>query len=264
MHDKRGKTNIEKPLVSKRNKRFILHDSNGFEHGEKINIMDVKSFIARRKTHEDVKEQLHAIWLSFQIPLQSHGQRMMETGMEDFLRDKKITLGDIPTVLVFTKYDKLVDEIENRWEEEGRVYGESDVEIEAEQYLKKHCIERIERLTGEYNVSYQAVSTKARHQDRLKDLVQLTYQKVAEHFVQQQGTGPSAVTTVTCMAQRMDPSLNIAASINVGKRRYWEAVFSGHDFSGHKIEDCLNVIHIDIVKVWNLCDPSEVRFSCEC
>ncbi|KIM69150.1 hypothetical protein SCLCIDRAFT_89755, partial [Scleroderma citrinum Foug A] len=26
-HDKRGKANIEKPLVSKRNKRFILHDS---------------------------------------------------------------------------------------------------------------------------------------------------------------------------------------------------------------------------------------------
>ena len=43
---------------------------------------------------------------------------------------------------------------------------------------------------------------------------------------------------------------------------YWQAVFSvGNDFSGHKIQDCLRVIHTDIVKVWNLCDPSEVRFT---
>ena len=54
---------------------------------------------------------------------------------------------------------------------------------------------------------------RAHYRERLKELVQLTYQKVSEHFVQQQGSGPSAVSTVTVMAQRMDPSLNIAASI---------------------------------------------------
>ncbi|KAL4072067.1 hypothetical protein J3A83DRAFT_2965511 [Scleroderma citrinum] len=205
-------------MVSKRNQRFILHDSEGFEPGENNNIELAKSFIKRRRTHEDVKEQLHAIWLSFQIPLQTYGQRMLETGMEDFLRDKKNILGDIPTVFVFTKYDKLCDEIENRWVEEGREYDESDVDEEAEQYLKKNCMERIERLTGEYNVPWLAVSTKARYQSKLKDLVQLTYQKVAEHFVQQQGTGPLAVTTVTGMAQRIDASLHIATSITIGAR----------------------------------------------
>ncbi|KAL4065585.1 hypothetical protein V8B97DRAFT_2070717, partial [Scleroderma yunnanense] len=259
-HDKRGRANIEKPLVSNRNKRFILHDSNGFEPGENNNIAVVKSFIKRRRNHKDVKEQLHAIWLSFEIPLETYGQRMMETGMEDFLREKRSILGDIPTVFVFTKYDKLVDAIESKWEDEGKEYSESDVEIAAEQYLKKHCIERIEQLTGEYNIPCLAVSTKARHQDRLKELVQLTYQKVSEHFVQQQGNGPSAVSTVTVMAQRVDASLNIAASIKVGKQRYWEAVFAGSYFWGHTIQDCLQVIHTDIVEVWNLCDPSDVRF----
>lgn len=241
-HDKRGKANIEKPLVSKRNKRFILHDSLGFEPGENSNIAVVQSFIERRKNHEDVKEQLHAIWLCFQIPIDTYGQRLMETGMENFLREKKTILGDIPTVFVFTKYDKLVDAIESRWEEEGREYLESDVEVAAAEYLKKHCIECIERLTGEHNIPYLVVSTRARYQDKLKQLVQLTYQKVSEHFAQQQGTGPSAVSTVTVMAQRVVPSLNITASIEVGKQRYWGAVFAaGNSFSGHKIQDCLGL-----------------------
>ncbi|KIM62676.1 hypothetical protein SCLCIDRAFT_786541 [Scleroderma citrinum Foug A] len=260
-NDRRGKAKIEKPLVSKLNKRFILHDSLGFEPGEHDNIALVKSFIERRKTHEDVKEQLHAIWLSFQIPLETYGQRMMETGMEDFLREKRNILGDIPTVFVFTKYDKLIDEIEIRWAEEGRDYTESEVEAEAERCLKKRCIEPIEQLTGERDFSYLAVSMRAHYRERLKELVQLTYQKVSEHFVQQQGSGPSAVSTVTVMAQRMDPSLNIAASIIVGKRRYWEAVSQGSYFTGHKILDCLQVIHTDIIKVWNFCDPSEVQFT---
>ncbi|KAG6325912.1 hypothetical protein ID866_13177, partial [Astraeus odoratus] len=61
-HDKRGIANIEKPLVSKLNQRFILHDSKGFEPGEVDNLAVVKSFIERRKNHEDIKEQLHAVW----------------------------------------------------------------------------------------------------------------------------------------------------------------------------------------------------------
>ncbi|KAL4065557.1 hypothetical protein V8B97DRAFT_1875170, partial [Scleroderma yunnanense] len=257
-HDKRGNANIEKPMVSKRNRLFILYDSEGFEPGENNNTELAKTFIKRRKTHEDVKEQLHAVWLCFQIPLQTYGQRMLETGMEDFLRDKKNILGDIPTVFVFTKYDQLANEIENRWVEEGRDYEESDVDMEAEQYLKKNCVERIERLTGESNIPWLAVSTKARHQHRLKQLVQLTHQRAFEYVVRQQGMGSSAVAIVAAMALRVD-SLLMAASIAVGERRYWEALSIGDIFSGQKTRDCLQVIHTDIVKVWNLFDPSEVR-----
>jgi len=61
-HDKRGEANIETPLSSKLNDRFVLHDSKGFEAGEDDNLSNVKTFIERRKTHGDVKEQLHAVW----------------------------------------------------------------------------------------------------------------------------------------------------------------------------------------------------------
>ncbi|KIM61812.1 hypothetical protein SCLCIDRAFT_72524, partial [Scleroderma citrinum Foug A] len=60
-HDKRGEANIEIPLYSKSNERFVLHDSKGFEPGENDNLQSVKAFIKRRKTHEAIQEQLHAV-----------------------------------------------------------------------------------------------------------------------------------------------------------------------------------------------------------
>ncbi|KAG6334348.1 hypothetical protein ID866_4739 [Astraeus odoratus] len=259
-----GIANIEKPFVSSGNQRFILHDTKGFEPGESDNLSDVKSFITRRKDHEDIKEQLHAVWLSFQIPLESYGERMMETGMEDFLRQKKNILADIPTVFVFTKYDKLADEIESRWVDAGRDYTNADVDSEAQRYLEEKCVKRICQLTGEQDPLYIAVSTKIRYQDKLKQLIKLTYNAVSDHFVKRQGnTGPSAVSTVTIMAQRVNPLLNIEELINVGKQRYWEAVTFGGRFTGQKILDCLQVIHTDIVNVWNFCDPNELLLSKE-
>ncbi|KAL4065566.1 kinase-like domain-containing protein [Scleroderma yunnanense] len=61
-----------------------------------------------------------------------HGERLMEKGMEDFLRMKREVFGNVPTIFVFTKYDKLLDYIE----------GTSDdvpinVEQQAEDYLKR-------------------------------------------------------------------------------------------------------------------------------
>ena len=61
-HDKREYMNIETQLFSKSNDRFVLHNSRGFEPGENNDLSDVKAFIAHRKDHEDVKEQLHAVW----------------------------------------------------------------------------------------------------------------------------------------------------------------------------------------------------------
>jgi len=71
----------------------------------------------------------------------------------------QILILSVPTVFVFTKYDKLIDEIEIRWDDEGREYTESEVEVEAERYLQKHCIEPIKRLTGEHDFPYLAVSS---------------------------------------------------------------------------------------------------------
>jgi len=57
----RGKANIQDGLESPVNKRFILHDSLGFEPGDKVNYDTVKGFIRSRQDGE-LKDRLHAVW----------------------------------------------------------------------------------------------------------------------------------------------------------------------------------------------------------
>ncbi|KAG6332324.1 hypothetical protein ID866_6763 [Astraeus odoratus] len=133
--------------------------------------------------------------LSFQIPLESHGQRMMEAGMEDFLRQKRDILGN-----------------KSKWIDERRDYTDEDVTLEADRYIREHCVQRIQKFTGEQDIIYIAVSTKLRYRVKLKQLIKLTSDNVSEHFVQRQGNGSSAVSTVTIMAQRVNPILNISES----------------------------------------------------
>ncbi|KIM61818.1 hypothetical protein SCLCIDRAFT_856516 [Scleroderma citrinum Foug A] len=257
-HDEPGEANIDTPMFSELNDRFVLHDSKGFEAGEDDNLSKVKAFIKHRKNHEDVKEQLHAVWLTFQVPLDMFGQRLMEVGMEEFLQEKSNTLGDIPTIFVFTKYDKLTEHVERRWILSRTNYTQTDVDLEADQYLQQHCIQPIQDLTKQSDIPYIAVSSRTRYAGTLKRLTELTHEKVSEYFTQQHEMWPSPVPAVTAMAQRVVPWLNIEESINVGKRKYWNAVFAGVDFSGYTIKDCLDVIHTDIVKVWNFYDPSGI------
>ncbi|KAL4065568.1 hypothetical protein V8B97DRAFT_1875147 [Scleroderma yunnanense] len=250
---KRGYANIEKELISEQNDRFILHDSRGLEPGERVNYGAITSFIHRRRSHPDVKERLHAVWFCFQIPLVDHGERLMERGMEEFLRMKREVFGNVPTIFVFTKYDKLLDYIEGMSDD-----VEMDPEQQAEDYLKKYCIGPIQQLTKEHNIPPIAVTMRRGYELMHERLIELTFKEVSECFTAQLDE-PSPVPVVTMIAQRMVPSLKIEGSIQVGRRRYWRALASSPNFRGYTIWDCLGVIHTDIISVWNFHDPSGVR-----
>ncbi|KAG2110090.1 hypothetical protein DEU56DRAFT_844428 [Suillus clintonianus] len=92
---KPGEADIDHEFVSLQNNRFVLHDSKGFEPAEEGNVNMVRDFIDRRRNLKDLKDQLHAVWLCFEIP--RAGGRLLETGTEDFLTLKrKGELGNIP------------------------------------------------------------------------------------------------------------------------------------------------------------------------
>lgn len=40
---------------------------------------------------------------------------------------------------------------------------------------------------------------------------------------------------------------------------YWKALMASPDFRGHTMKACLNVLHKDIVTVWNFKDTEHVR-----
>ncbi|KAI6019514.1 hypothetical protein BKA83DRAFT_4306948 [Pisolithus microcarpus] len=245
---------IEEELVSPQNDRFVLHDSNGFEPADNVNCDAVKLFITERKKRELVKDQLHAVWLCFRIPIKSHGDRLLEDGAETFLKKDASVLQNIPTIVVFTKYDKLLTHMQ--------MEKETDPEAAAEQYLKKHCIDPIEEFAGGADLSYVAVSSNPGLKEGRKQLIDLTHRKVAERF-RLQTDAPSPVSIVTLMAQRILPDLKIQGSNDVGRQRYWTMLTSSANFKGHTITECLAVIHTDIVCVWNFNDPLQYLYSDE-
>ncbi|KAG2052519.1 hypothetical protein BDR06DRAFT_957500 [Suillus hirtellus] len=250
-HDKSGEASIDDEFVSSQNDRFVLHDSKGFEPGEQDNLKIVRDFIGRRSAMPDLKDQLHVVLLCFEIP--RAGGRLLETGTEEFLESKRDgTLGKVPVIVVLTKYDMLIERMERNLDE-ASLDELSDEEIEelvknkAEAELQDTCIGPLEELAGS-DIPHATISTAKGYKETLTDLIQITESCVNEHLV------PEAAV-MTSIAQRMHPGLKTEALINVGKQKYWKALASCPKFKNYQIQDCLRVLHTDIVDVWNFRDP---------
>ncbi|KAI5985707.1 hypothetical protein F5J12DRAFT_775246 [Pisolithus orientalis] len=244
--DKPGEADIEQEFTSPENDRLILHDSKGFEAGDAGNFETVKSFIVERKKEPDIKNQLHAVWLCFQIPIPTYGERLLEDAAEAFLKIRKEVLGNTPTIVVFTKHDRLVTFMRQRMPNDPEA---------GQRYLQEECVQLIKEFTGE-NIAHVAVSSKPKYEQGLKDLISLTQDMVSMSFTSTENR-VSPVPLAAAGAQRMLPTLKVDLSIAVGKQKYWSALGTSANFPGHTIQDCLRVIHNDIVAVWNFYDPCQ-------
>ncbi|KAI6101724.1 hypothetical protein EDD16DRAFT_1523171 [Pisolithus croceorrhizus] len=251
--DRPGEADIDKEYTSPQNDRLILHDSKGFEPADGGNYDTVKSFIQKRKRETDIKDQLHAVWLCFQIPIPTYGERLLEDGAETFFKMRKDVLGNTPTIVVFTKHDRLMTFMRQK--------RRGDPEA-GQRYLQEYCIQPILDFTGDKTIAHVAVSSqtlpaKPKYEQSLEGLIRLTQEMVSSSFTSP-GNQVSPVPLAAAGAQRMLPTLKVDLSIDVGKQRYWRALGSSANFRGHTIQDCLGVIHTDIVTVWNFYDPCEV------
>ncbi|KAG1718977.1 hypothetical protein EDB19DRAFT_770944 [Suillus lakei] len=250
-HNKPGEASIDHELISPQNKRFVLHDSKGFEPGEEDNLKIVRNFIDRRRAMPDLKNQLHAVWLCFEIPCTDG--RLLETGTESFLNSKREgKLGNIPIVVVLTKYDKLLDRMERTLDESSlRSLSEDDIKERtkknAQDELQDICIAPLEKFAGS-DIPHVTVSTNGNHEETLARLIRITEERVRKHVA-------TEASLMTSIAQRVDPGLKIQASIEVGKKKYWKALASSTTFKNRTTWDCLYVLHTDIVAVWNFYDP---------
>ncbi|KAL4072040.1 hypothetical protein J3A83DRAFT_4188102 [Scleroderma citrinum] len=161
VHDRRGSADIFKELFSPRNPEFIVHDSQGFEPGENKNLPRVQKFIRDRRSAAKFEDQIHAVWLCYQIPLDEFGQRVLEGAMQEFARTKAELLG--------TK---------TRWVDDRKEYTQQDVEKKAKEYIQEQCIRPILKFTGEKDIPFVAVSAKVRYNYKLPDLIKLTKERV--------------------------------------------------------------------------------------
>ncbi|KAG2159537.1 uncharacterized protein EDB93DRAFT_1116177 [Suillus bovinus] len=255
LHDNIGEASIDHELISSQNDRFILHESKGFEAGSAGRLEIVRDFIEHRRNMSP-EHQLHAIWLCIEIP--RAGQRLHEGREEFFKLKRKGTLGNVPLIVVFTKYDILVDRVE-RTLDKTFLDGLSDEAIKelvnnrAEAELQDICIRPLQKFAGP-DIPHVTISTKEDYKGTLTNLIQLTEYCAGQYLA-------SEVAMMTLIAQRADLGLKIRASIGVGKRRYWKVLLSCTIFMKHKICECLHVLHTDIVEVWNFNDAHRYLHS---
>ncbi|KAG2034985.1 hypothetical protein BDR03DRAFT_554614 [Suillus americanus] len=123
------------------------------------------------------EHQSHAVWLCFEIP--RAGGRLLETGTEEFLKLKSNgTLGDIPVIVVLTKYDMLIDRME-RTLDETSLDKLSDAAIKdlaknkAEAELQDVCIGPLEKFAGP-DTPHAKISTRRDHKETLTRLIRVT------------------------------------------------------------------------------------------
>ncbi|KAG1798751.1 hypothetical protein EV424DRAFT_1440258 [Suillus variegatus] len=216
--NKRGEADINEEFTAPENERFVVHDN----------------FIARRRNEPELQDKIHAVWLCLSIP-HANG-RLLENGVEEFLKSRQEILGDIPIIAVFTKHDVFVSELELEAADSDR-YDEAALEQLKVDELDRLCIRPLKEVAGS-DILHITVSAKQEHESTIRRLVDLTTTNV-ETFV------ASEAALVMMMAQRVD----------IGSKRYWRGLASSMNFAGFTMLDCLSVIHKDIIDVWNFHDP---------
>jgi GTP-binding protein EngB required for normal cell division len=248
-HGEVGECDINNELFSvDENKRFVLHDSKGFEPGDANNFETVIAFLNNRKRNPNIKDRVHAVWLCFSIPVA--GDRLFETGSENFLQKlSEGELGEMPIIAIFTKYDKLVDHI--------NFYYDNPSEERINAGLNELCIKPFaEQIRGKTKIPNIAVSTAEEYKWTLHKLTQLTTKLVGEYLSED-------VALLSAVAQQVSPTVKLDAVIAVGKKRYWGGLAATIKLPGSQLQTVLQHIHQDIVRIWNLQDPLELLDSSE-
>ncbi|KAF7985533.1 hypothetical protein HWV62_3769 [Athelia sp. TMB] len=258
--------------------------------GETKNLDLVKNFLHSRGDGVDLKDRVHAVWLCAEIP--RAGGRVFETGDEILLKlgltgkclltpDHEVqciqTISTVPVVVVFTKFDNLVNRemLENMTDDEMEM---EDDEVQAlaiqraDLSFEDLCVKKLHGLG--HNIAYTKclALVKPDYRHTLANLIDIT-----QNLVSNQDEGE--VWLVSAMAQRASAQAKIDSSIKVGMKRkfsnvrpisgmlcltsivvlqgYWQGLASSAHFKGYRLDTCLNTIHSEITSGWNFNDPDK-------
>ncbi|KAK7464206.1 hypothetical protein VKT23_006372 [Stygiomarasmius scandens] len=272
-HDRVGISNIEDEIISEENDRFVIHDSQGYEPGDPTKFQQLQDFIEKRSGAVKLADKIHVIWLCIATPYA--GGRVLETGTEQLL---KSVPKDIAMVVVFTKYDELVDS-------EMMEIEDNDPDIDEEALIESSgqkaatgfevsCVGPLKRFMTRAGCSmppYTKVSTEKTYESTLSELVRTTEKQIAllmqptreadEPAEEPSNIMDSTPASLMAMAQMVDVETKIDLVIRVGKQKYWRGLASSTHFPGLGLRACLTVLHKDIVVPWNINDPQEFLLS---
>ncbi|KAI0246858.1 hypothetical protein BJV78DRAFT_1364569 [Lactifluus subvellereus] len=255
-----GNSDIHVGFCPDDNRYLTIHECSGFEPGNSQNLQIIRNLITdRTAVHLPAPERLHAIWIC--VPTSDLIDGNLGDGVEEILGTQKV-----PVVLIFTKFDLLVSQVlldtaggDPRYHEHAKARAQDMCEESCRRLLRKHP----------KDVPAETVSRKPEFGDLIDKLIVTTCQLLAEPRAVVTPSKvrkaklrlPSPVPLAWSVAQRASRNVIIEASIEVGRSRYWCDLGSSPHLTKERVENCLNIIHADIVDVWNLRDTNQYLSS---
>ncbi|KAI0246861.1 hypothetical protein BJV78DRAFT_1286036 [Lactifluus subvellereus] len=255
-----GNSDIRAGFCPSDNRYLKIHEYSEFEPGDSQNLQIIRNFITdRTDAHLPASERLHAIWIC--VPASDLIDGNLGDGVEEILCMQKV-----PVVPVFTKFDLLVSQVlldiadgDPRYHEHAKARAQDMCEESCRRLLRKDS----------KDVPAEIVSRKPEFGDLIDKLIVTTRQVLAEPRAvvtppkaqKAKLRLPSPVLLAWSVAQRASHNVIIEASIEVGRSRYWCDLGSSPHLRDEHVKNCLNIIHADIVDVWNLRDSNQYLSS---
>ncbi|KAN0136731.1 hypothetical protein V8E53_005501 [Lactarius tabidus] len=227
------------------NRYLIVHECNDLDS------QTTRDFISRRTDANRLPpERLHAIWIC--VPASDAIAGRLGDGMKEILG-----LRNVPVILVLTKFDLVVSQVLlDRFS--GAPQYHEGARASAHAMYEEFCRHIFDKEPRD--VPAEIVSEKARSSDLIENLVVTTDRLItgsrgSTRAGAQAGTQRlGAVPLSWSAAIRVNHDIIIQATIEVGRKRYWRSPCP--DFIDQKLKNCVNIVHNDIVEIWNLNDKT--------
>jgi len=240
------------------NRRIIVHEHSGLEPGDAQGIRPILDFIVNRTDPgRPASERLHAIWLC--VPASDALNKSIGEGVEEILNLRRV-----PVIVAFTKSDMSFPEIS------GSESGSSQYWSRTRSKAHTQCEELCRRLFRREprDVPAELVSVEPQFGALINNLIMTTDQFIMGSRTfstpsASQGIQPRIAPgpLVWSVALRASRDISIQASIEIGRIRYWINLWSSLDFVDQFLKSCVNIIHVDIVEIWNLYDKNRYLSS---
>ncbi|KAH9022713.1 hypothetical protein EDB84DRAFT_490480 [Lactarius hengduanensis] len=241
---------IQQEFVSPNDPFFVLHDSKGFEPGDLTNFDTVREFIRQGSRPElPLGKRIHGLWLCTETP--TAGGRVFETGDEKLLQFAH--KDQVPIVVVFTQYDRLVRTKEAELKEDHPNMDPTrlhDRGVEEAQKAFQECLQSLKRTINRLGIPmprYARVSVRPGHQEDVSSLV-----KVTRDIVKERVKGDPWV--LWAIAQRVLP-VKIDACVTKGisyyRRTLLDSQLAAPESGPMLLRDCIGEVHKDIIACWD-------------
>ncbi|KAN0135817.1 hypothetical protein V8E53_006269 [Lactarius tabidus] len=247
-----GKTdiNFELERISEDNRLLVVQCSELASQAEDSQrFQNIRDFISRHTdTSCSASERLHAVLIC--VPASDIIDGNIDEGVKEILQTLRTR--NVPMILVLTKLDMVISDVLSK-------IASGDTQLARVRVLEILREMPAEIVSGEPNFADLVENVVVTTDGFLPG----TRDRSAGIAVQGEKQRASAEQLVWSAALRVCRDIVIQASIEAGRNGYWRNLGSRVEFNDQTLKNCVNIIHVDLVEIWNLSDKDRYLLSDE-